>query len=519
MTDKNNTLHLEKKLSNKRSRTRSKNRAKTRNRIKASTSAFGGRTKVLDQKSVLEIHKTVVNILETIGVATSSLLVQEIFLENGGVVSKDNRILIPENLLNKALQESQKNVTLFGQSSTNDLILEKNRVYVGTGGAAPLILDPNNFHYRSSTLEDLYNAARIVDNLDNIHFFSRPLVATDIDDNLDLDINTTFASLLGTKKHVMVSATSAESVVNIAKICHIIAGSEEKFSERPFLSLNVNHIIPPLKFSEESCKIIIEAAKFNIPIQMNTFGQLGASSPVTIAGCVAQTIAETLAGLVFAWIVNPQIKTVFGPRPMITDLRTGAMAGGCGEQAILTAATIQMANFYGLSNSTIAGASDSKTNDAQSGFEKSITVMSAAQAGCNLITQAAGMHAGLMGCSLESYFIDNDMLGNILRTLMPIEISPNSLAMESINEAVHHTGHFLSDLQTLERMETDFLYPEISNRDSIETWQSTGRNDILKLSNSKVKQVLANYKPNHIGSEKEEEIRRSFKILLKMEVK
>ena len=519
MVNKNNTLSISREQSVRRSRFRSKRQIKTKNRIKASTNVFGGRAKVLDQKSVAAIHKAVINILETIGLATSSEIVREIFLKNGAIISKHNRILIPENLLSKALRNVQKKITLYGQNNANDLFLEKNKVYVGTGGAAPLIFDPDKFDYRDSTLQDLHNAARLVDTLDNIHFFSRPVTATDIHSSIDLDINTAFASLIGTKKHVIVSATTSKSVESIAKICHIIAGSEKKFSQKPFLSLNINHVIPPLKLSEESCKVIIEAAKFNIPVHINTFGQLGASSPVTVAGCVAQTIAETLAGIVFAWMVNPKIKTIFGPRPMITDLRTGAMAGGSGEQGILTSATIQMANFYGLSNSTIAGASDSKTSDAQSGFEKCLTVMSAAHAGCNLITQAAGMHAGLMGCSLESYIIDNVMLGNILRTLVPVEISSSSLAIESIAEAVSQTGHFLGDLQTLKRMETDFLYPELSNRDSIETWSNTGKHDVLKLANAKVKEVLANYKPCHVEREKEKEIRSKFKILLNKEPK
>ena len=102
----------------------------------------------------------------------------------------------------------------------------------------------------------------------------------------------------------------------------------------------------------------------------NSFGQLGASSPVTIAGSVAQNVAETLAGMIFAWSVDHEAKVTFGARPMVTDLRTGAVSGGGGEQALLMAATTQMAQHYDLPNTCIAGATDSKIADAQSGFEK-----------------------------------------------------------------------------------------------------------------------------------------------------
>ena len=115
---------------------------------------------------------------------------------------------------------------------------------------------------------------------------------------------------------------------------------------------------------------------------------------MTIAGCVAQTISETLAGLVVTWLANPDGVVIFGPRPIITDLRTGGMAGGCGEQAMLTATSVRVAQYLDLPNSTIAGATDSKAVDAQSGFEKCISVSLAAQTGANMSTQSCGMLSG-----------------------------------------------------------------------------------------------------------------------------
>ena len=149
---------------------------------------------------------------------------------------------------------------------------------------------------------------------------------------------------------------------------------------------------------------------------------------------------------------------------MITDLRTGAMSGGGGEQAVLMAAATQMAQFYGLANSSIAGATDRKIAGAQSGYEKSLSVTLAAQAGSNIITQACGMHASLMGCAFESYVIDNDMLGAILRSIGKVEVSEATLATGMIAEVVRGDGHYLGQAETLDRMETDILYPRIADR-------------------------------------------------------
>ena len=206
-----------------------------------------------------------------------------------------------------------------------------------------------------------------------------------------LDINTAYACLAGTRKHVFTSVSEASQVEAIAEMCYLVAGSREAFEARPFLSINCNIPVPPLRFDPESCEVAAVAVRCGLPLHSNTFGQMGASSPVTMAGTIAQTAAETLAGMIFAWLLNPQAKLIFGTRPMLTDLRTGAMSGGSPEGAIAMAASAQLGNYYGLVNSTIAGATDSKLADAQSGYEKGLTVAHAAQAGSNLITQASGM--------------------------------------------------------------------------------------------------------------------------------
>ena len=176
---------------------------------------------------------------------------------------------------------------------------------------------------------------------------------------------------------------------------------------------------------------------------------------------------------------------------MVTDLRTGAMSGGGGEQAKLTAAAIQMARFYGLPSSTIAGATDSKWPDAQAGHEKCLAVTLALQAGAHFITQAAGTQASLMGTSLEAYVIDNDMLGAILSAHTAIEISDETLDTSAIHEAATGVGHFLGEASTLARMNSDFLYPDIGDRRSIGEWQEDGQPDILQRAHERVRELLS----------------------------
>jgi trimethylamine--corrinoid protein Co-methyltransferase len=476
-----------------------------------------GRYAPLAEADLPRIDNAVLEVLETVGMSEAPPGVIERVTASGGSLMADGRLSFPPRLVGQALAGLTRDFTLHGQAPGHEMVLSGKRVHVGSGGAAPSIIDLETGRYRDSTLRDLYDAARLVDALENIHFFSRSLVARDMPDALSLDMNTAYASLAGTAKHVCTSVTRPEHVERIAQMCFAIAGSPQAFAARPFLSLNVNHVTPPLRFAPEACEVLAEAARLGIPVHVNTFGQLGASSPVTIAGSLVQTVAETLAGMVFAWLVNPQVKAVFGARPMITDLRTGAVTGGGGEQAVLMAATTQMAQFYGLPNSTIAGATDSKIPDAQSGYEKSLSVTLAAQAGSNIITQACGMQASLMGCAFESYVIDNDMLGGILRSLGAVEVSDTTLSAATIGEVVRGEGHYLGQAETLARMETDFLYPRIADRRTPDAWQADGARDIRDTARIRAREILATHFPAHIGEATDRILRSEFDIRLPRE--
>ena len=460
----------------------------------------GGLLALLGGEELDLIHDAALAILAGTGLADPTDKATDLVLAAGGSLSPDGRLLFPPALIERVIDSLPGRITLCGRRPGTDLVLGGTAVHLGSGGASPQVLDLDTGRYRDSVLADIHDAARIVEQMDHIHFFSRPMVARDIEDPAAMELNTAWACLAGTSKHVMVSASSVASVDAIAALAHRIAGSEAAFRDRPFLSLNVNHVVPPLRFDPDSVDVLIHAARRGIPVMVNTFGQLGASSPVTIAGCVAQTTAETLAGMVLAWLSAPDARAIFGPRPMVTDLRTGAMAGGGGEQAKLTAAAIQMARRYGLPSSTIAGASDSKWPDAQAGHEKCLSVTLALQAGADFVTQAAGTQASLMATALESYVIDNDMLGSILSAHTAIEVSEATLDPAAIHAVAIGAGHFLGEAETLARMNSDFLYPQIGDRRTIGEWQDDGAADSWKRAHARVREILASPPPSIIDA-------------------
>ena len=470
---------------------------------------------VLPPDAQAAIHEAALVLLEQTGIEDAPDKAIDLVCAAGGWLSDTGRLCFPPDLVDNTLSAARRELTLFGRGDRAALHLGGDNAYVGTGGASPVFLDIDTHAYRPATLTDLYHAARIVDQMDHIHFFSRPVAISDFDDPLEMDTNTAWACLSGTAKHVMVSASTPESVDAIAQLAYQLAGSEAAFRAAPFLSLNINHAVPPMRFDSMAALVLMRAAECGIPAMVNTFGQLGASSPVTIAGCVAQTIAETLAGMVLVHLVAPGAPAIFGPRPMITDLRTGAMSGGSGEQALLTAACAQMAQYYDLPGGSAAGMADSKLPDAQSGYEKGITDVMAGLSGLNLVYESAGMHASLLGFCHESLILGDDLIGHALRCVRGIEVDDETLAVEQIREVcLQGPGHYLGMGQTLARMQSDYVYPTTGERMSPKEWVEKDRPDLNQSAIRRKEAILSESSAARFDPLTDKAIRDRFRIHL-----
>jgi trimethylamine--corrinoid protein Co-methyltransferase len=240
-------------------------------------------------------------------------------------------------------------------------------------------------------------------------------------------------------------------------------------------------------------------------------GQAGATSPAALAGSLVQALAECLAALTCVNLISPGHPCIMGLWPFVSDLRTGAMSGGSGEEAILNAAAAQVAGQYlGLPVGVAAGMADSKLPDNQAGHEKGLAVGLAANAGANIIYESAGMLASLMACSLEAMVIDNDMLGSINRTVRGIEITPDTLSTEAMREVVFGAGHFLGHEQTLSMMQSEYTYPLVGDRNSPDDWVDAGAKNVKETAHEYVKRTLATHVPNHVSAEADAKIRAMF---------
>ena len=475
----------------------------------------GGLYKPLSDADVQRIHRAALEACETIGFADAPPSGVAALTRAGANLGDDGRIRMPRALIEDSLAMAARDITLCGRDPKHDLRLSGDRVHFGTAGAAVHMVDVEKREYRDSTLQDLYDAARIVDCLDNVHFLQRPMVCRDVTDNYELDINTIYACCAGTSKQIGTSFVELGHMPGCIEIIHQLAGGEAAWRARPFISNSNCFVVPPMKFATESCEVMEACIHAGMPVLLLSAGQAGATAPAPIAGAIVQAVAECLAGVVYVNAVKPGHPAIFGTWPFVSDLRTGAMSGGSGEQALLTAGCSQMHKFYGLPGGAAAGIADAKLPDMQAGWEQGISNVMAGLSGLNMVYESVGMHASLLGFCHESLILGDDLLGQALRCVRGIEVTDDTLSVETMRQVcLDGPGHYLGSAQTLGLMQSEYVYPRLGDRTSPKEWLEIGRPDLVENAIKEKNRILGEYFPRHIDPATDAAVRADHAIHL-----
>jgi trimethylamine--corrinoid protein Co-methyltransferase len=478
----------------------------------------GGRYKPLEDSDVSRIHHAALDVLEKIGLADATPSGIDYMTKAGAVLNSAGRLIFPRALVEDTVARAARHFVLHGQDPKHDMEPWGSRVYFGTAGAAVHIVNAKTGDYRDSTTKDLYDIARVVDTLEHLHFYQRSVVCREVATPLEMDINTAYASVAGTTKHVGTSWVQPQHVEASLEMFHLMAGGEDKWRARPFVSQSNCFVVPPLKFAYDACLCLETAVRGGMPVLLLSAGQAGATAPAALASALVQEVAECLAGLVYVNAVKPGAPAIFGTWCFVSDLRTGAMSGGSPEQALLSAASAQLSRFYDLTGGTASGMSDAKLPDMQAGYEKAYNHALVGNAGANLIYESAGMLASLLGFSMEGLIIDNDVIGAVQRTIKGIEVTDESLSLETIRKVcLEGPGHYLGSDQTLHLMQREYIYPTVGDRTSPNQWVDEGRPTVVDRASRKLESILASHYPTHLSDSVDAAIREKLPIRLPRE--
>ncbi len=476
---------------------------------------IGGAYQPLTRTDMEKIHQTALEVLATIGIGDPTAAVIELATAAGCRIDDNGRLCFPRALVEDAIAGAAREYTIYSRSPEHaDLRVGGYHVNYATSGEAVSIYEPAERAFRPSTLVDLYDLGRLVDRLDNSHQFGQMVIPTELTDAREHDLNVAYALCASTQKPCEMAFTDARNVRPAIEMFDLVLGGEGRFREKPFLSFGGCPIVSPLRFGADNLELLVETSRLGLVNDIAIAPQAGATAPAALAGTLAQVAAEGLACLAITNIITPGCPMTFAIWPFISDLRTGSFSGGSGEEALVMSACAQLGRFYDLPTSVAASMTDSKLPDAQAGFEKGISAVTAGLAGANRVLESAGMLGSLMGCSFEALMIDNDMLGMAQRVIAGIEVNDETLSLDVIREAALGPGHYLGQPQTLALMETDYLYPDLADRSTPGAWEEEGSLDIMARARASASEVLSEHYPTCIDEQTDAAIRARFPIRL-----
>lgn len=450
--------------------------------------------RVLSDSEMSQIHEASVRLLERTGSAILSKEALGILAEGGADVDfQTQRVRFPRSLVEDALASLPSSFHVYYREGGETLEVGGDQLYIVAGMDANYVYDLATQARRPATKEDVADFARLADGLPNIHIVSPQVVPRDVPGRSAL-VHAFEAVANNTTKPIYITPGDGPVSQAVLDMAQQIAGDID-LSDRSFL---IGYAAPtsPLTWQPSAAEALIEIVGRGIPIALGPCPLMGMTSPVTLAGAVAQASAEQLSGIVMTYLVRKGTPAMYGVMPITTDMRLGAPAHGDPNTVLARLAGAQMARFYKLPGIVSGPNSDAHCLDEQNAWEKMLTAAFALNAGINIIVNA-GAFATVSTVSYEQLVLDDEISGICQQLLRGIEVSEETLALDLI-ESVGPGGNFLAQKHTLNHWRHDYWLPQVSNRKTFTSWSEEGGRDIVAVAAERVRKLMAEHQPKRL---------------------
>jgi trimethylamine--corrinoid protein Co-methyltransferase len=448
--------------------------------------------RLLADEQVEDIHRASLDVLARTGIELQDAESIALLAAEGCTVDRtDNRVRFDSAFVEAKLSQAPKTFTFRARNPARSLhIGGRSIVFSPVGGPAFLSTLDKGRH--PGSIAEVGDFVRLVQSLNTIHTAAYGFVPMDLPaESRHLDIMLALTTL--SDKAIGCTALGQTRVMDeIAMMRLLFDEDEETFARSPSLSgiINTNS---PLKLDGEMAQGLLTLARNGQVVIATPFTLAGAMSPVTLAGALVQQNAEALAMIALAQTARPGAPVIYGAFTSNVDMRSGAPAFGTPENVRAAFATGQIVRRYGLPYRSHV-ATVSAVADAQAAYESQMSLWGSVMGGANVIMPAAGWLESGLTTSFEKLIIDAESAQLVAGLMQPIATDTDSLAVAAIDE-VGPGGHFFGISHTIERFETAFYSPMLSDWRNFESWQEAGSQDTAKRANAIWKQLLASYEP------------------------
>jgi trimethylamine--corrinoid protein Co-methyltransferase len=418
-------------------------------------------------------------------------------LKDAGADVRGERVHFPRGMCRALVQRSApREFTQYARNPARNVVIGGNRTVFAPAYGSPFVrsLDEGR---RYARIEDFRNFVKLAYMAGSLHHSGGTIC-----EPVDLPVNKrhfdmVYAHMKYSDKPYMGSVTHPERASDTVEMTRILFGEQylDPVSGKPrtcIISLiNANS---PLTWDATMLGALKTYARANQATIVTPFILAGAMSPVTVAGTVAQTLAESLAGMTLAQLVNPGAPVVMGSFASSLSMQSGAPTFGTPEPALVLYVMAALARRLGVPFRSGGSLCASKISDAQAAYESANTLLPTCLAGVNFVLHTAGWLEGGLAMGYEKFIMDADQAGMMHTLLAGIDLSENGQALEAIRE-VGPGKHFLGCAHTRANFETAFYRSPLADNNSVEQWEAEGAKDMSQRANAQWKKQLAEYEP------------------------
>jgi trimethylamine---corrinoid protein Co-methyltransferase len=446
---------------------------------------------LLSADQLESIHLASLRLLAEVGIEVMHGESWRILRQAGADVDETTqRVRCDPAMIEAAVAKAPSSFTILSRDAAKSLVLGDGEVVFSSVGG-PAFANDLDRGRRAGNSADMRDYIKLVQSLNVIHQEGGgPIEPTDLPaESRHLDFYEAVLTL--TDKSWECWALGGYRVRDAVEMISIAYGIPRDQMDRQVTAITVINSNSPLRLDGPMGEGLVELARSGQASILTPFTLAGAMSPVTLVGAIAQQNAEALFMVALAQLARPGAAVVYGGFTSNVDMRSGAPAFGTPEYAKSAMVSGQLARRYGLPFRS-SNVTSSNCVDVQAAYESEMSLWGAIMGGVNLLMHCAGWLEGGLTASFEKLIVDAEMLQMMREFLRPFDTSGVEQAMAAVAE-VGPGGHFFGVGHTLERFETAFYSPLLSDWRNFDTWRESGAVDGTRRAHGIWKELLRNY--------------------------
>ena len=449
-------------------------------------------------EDVQKIHEATLRVLEMVGVDFGYTPAVDVFKKSGCKVEGERVFLSPKMVMEQVAKAPSEYTLQARNPERNVVIGGDNIAYIPCYGP-PFVCDLDRGR-RESTLDDYTNFVKLSHASKSMDITGGMMAEPNDIPHARRNAEMMYASMRYSDKPFMGGAIGAEAARETIEMAAILFGCPEAALAEKMPMISILCTRTPLAYDDRMLGAIMEYAKTGMPQLISSLSIAGATSPVTMEGTLVVQNAEVLAGIVLTQLIREGTPVVFSGSSSAAAMRYGSLSIGAPEMAVNTAATAQMARFYGIPSRGGGAVTDSKLPDAQAGMESMMSQLMATLSGVHFVLHSAGILEGYMAASYEKFIIDDEICGMCKRIKHGEKADPEKIALDVIAQ-VGPGGEYLTNMHTFQNCRKELYAPIMEQKEPYDRWKEKGGESIDKVANRKWKEILANYQEPNMPDE------------------